>query len=68
MLDSKTLETIDEALDIVLDNLVKNNAFKLDSPYAQRFYLAQKSVRTEMINLGKNRKRLATPKRSRTRC
>ena len=50
MLDLKTLKTIDEALDMALDNLLEENALKKDSPYAQSFIKAQEKVRQE-INL-----------------
>lgn len=48
MLDLKTLKTIDEALDMALDNLLEENAFKKDSPYAQRFLKAKRNVCAEI--------------------
>ena len=58
MLDLKTLKTIDEALDMALDTLVEENAFKKDSPYAQHFFQAQKKVRAEIKKHDKNNSKL----------
>ncbi len=56
MFDLKTLKTIDEALDMALDNLVEENAFKKDSPYAQSFVRAKEKVQTEITRHQKQSK------------
>lgn len=66
-MDLETLKTIDEALDMALDNLIEEHAFKKDSPYAQRFVRAQEKVRTKITKCEKKQPKILIQNRTKIR-